>query len=143
MRLQRTSLFARLYHHQDIFFAHRFFLIFRPNAEQLQHKVGGEGQKTHERPAYAVHTPHDAHHLQGHSVRVFHGHALGHKLAQNQRKIRDDDSDDHQYHTAQHRSGQRQKRKQPRHRPRKIIRCYSRVQKTRQSYANLNCRKKI
>ena len=140
--LDGALFLAQVHHHADLLFGDRFLLGLGLHMQKAQHAVGGSGQKPDDRP-------HDhrqpVHHPAGeacHRQRLLHGDALGHQLAQNQRKIRQNDGDDDDRQRVQRAGGKRPEAQvliHPVHQVfGKAVRRESAAQKARQRDADLN-----
>ena len=88
-----AMLTAGVHHHADVLLAQLLLLLIGVDADEAQHTVGGHTQQRHdgrEQLGDHRHQPGDA---QGHLLRLLHGDALGHQLAEDQGKIRQDQRD--------------------------------------------------
>ena len=82
------ALFAAgVHHHAYLFLTHLIVRLIGVNAAEAQHKVGGGGEE----PYYGFedhrNSAHKAGNAKGKLLRLFHGDALWHKLAEYQRKV--------------------------------------------------------
>ena len=137
-----TLFLADVRHDADVLFGHFTALGVRINVHQPQHAVGGDRQQPNQRLCdHGKPQQHVADHF-GHRFGFLHRHALGHQLAEYQRKVGENDGD--QYDTdgiedfCIHRR-KRGKTHQPFHqRPCEVIRCKCRAQEAGKRDGNLD-----
>ncbi len=129
-------------HHANVLLGDLLALGVGVNAQQTQHRVGGDGQQPDQRTHHRGKGDDDGAYDPCHSVGLLHGHALGNQFAKDQRKIGKnngncDDTDG--IEDSWIRSVERRNSLQPlNQRTGEIIRRKCRAKKARKRYGDLN-----
>ena len=87
LRVNRPFFLPCLQHHIDFLFGNLLLLICRVNSKELQHTVGRNRKKSHQRRKQTGNTCQHATHAQCQSFCLFHRNSFWHQLPKNQIEI--------------------------------------------------------